>query len=126
MRLKELGKLGESFAAQKLEAQGYRIKDRNWRTAEGEVDIIAEEGDTIVFVEVKARRSRRFGMPEEAITKKKRQNLIKAALAYLDTNDLQETNWRFDFIAIEWSTEGELIRFEHLVDVIEAGPGEFI
>ena len=126
MRGKELGKLGESIAAQKLDAQGYRIRDRNWRTTEGEIDIIAEEGDTIVFVEVKARRSRQFGLPEEAITKKKRQSLIKAALTYLDTNDLQEANWRFDFVEIEWSTEGELIRFEHLVDVIEAGPGEFI
>lgn len=126
MRRKELGKLGESLAAQRLEAQGYRIRDRNWRTTEGEVDIIAEEGDTIVFVEVKARRSRQFGLPEEAMTKKKRQSLIKAALAYLDTNHIQEANWRFDFVAIEWSAEGVLIRFEHLVDVIEAGPGEFI
>jgi putative endonuclease len=126
MRRKELGNLGESLAAQRLEAQGYRIRDRNWRTSEGEVDIIAEERETIVFVEVKTRRSRRFGLPEEAMTKKKRQSLIKSALAYLDANQIQETNWRIDFVAIECSSEGEMIRFEHLVDVVEAGPGEFI
>jgi putative endonuclease len=125
MKRKELGDRGESLAVDELKAMGYHIRDRNWRTLEGELDIVAEDGDTIVFVEVKARTSRRFGLPEEAITKKKRQSLIKAALAYLDANLIHEANWRFDFIAIEWSWEGELTRMEHLVDVIQANPGEF-
>jgi putative endonuclease len=126
VRKTDLGDLGESLAAERLEAQGYRIRERNWRTLEGELDIIAQENDTIVFVEVKARRSRRFGFPEEALTKKKRGRLIKAALAYLDLHQIQETNWRFDLIAIEWSSMGDLIRFDHLEDVIEAEPGEFL
>ena len=125
MKKKDFGELAESLAAQKLEAQGYRIRDRNWRTIEGELDIVAQEDDTIVFVEVKARRSRQFGLPEEALTRKKRGRLIKAALAYLELYKIQEVNWRFDLIAIECSSRGELMRFEHLVDVIEADPGEF-
>jgi putative endonuclease len=126
MRRKELGARGESLAVEKLKTEGYHIRDRNWRIIEGELDIVAEDGDTIVFVEVKARTSRRFGLPEEALTKKKRQRLIKAALTYLDTHQIFEANWRFDFIAIEWSSRGDLRRIEHFVDVIQADPGEFI
>jgi putative endonuclease len=126
MRRKVLGEKGESLAVSRLEAKGYQILDRNWRTREGELDIVAKDGDTIVFVEVKARTSRRFGLPEEALTRKKRHHLIKAALAYLDANQIDNTNWRFDFIAIEWSKNGELTRMEHLIDVIQANPGEFI
>jgi putative endonuclease len=126
MRKKELGARGESLAVEKLENKGYHIRDRNWRVLEGELDIVAEDGDTIVFVEVKARTSRRFGLPEEALTKRKRQRLIKAALAYLDTHQIFNTNWRFDFVAIEWSSRGDLKRIEHFVDVIQADPGEFI
>jgi putative endonuclease len=126
MRKKELGARGEQLAVEKLENEGYHIRDRNWRIIEGELDIVAEDGDTIVFIEVKARTSRRFGLPEEALTKKKRQRLIKAALAYLDAHQIFEANWRFDFIAIEWSSRGDLTRLEHFVDVIQADPGEFI
>jgi putative endonuclease len=126
MRRKELGARGESLAVEKLEIEGYHIRDRNWRTREGELDIVAKDGDTIVFVEVKARTNRRFGLPEEAVTKKKRQRLLKAALAYLDAHQLFDANWRFDFIAIECSSKGELIRIEHLVDIIQADPGEFL
>lgn len=125
MKKEEVGARGESLAVQKLKEGGYHIRDRNWRTLEGELDIVAEEGDTIVFIEVKARTSRRFGWPEEALTKKKRQRLIKAALAYLDAYQIAEANWRFDFFAIEWSSEGDLMRMEHLIDVIQAEPGEF-
>jgi putative endonuclease len=125
MKRKELGVWGETLAVQRLEMEGYRIRDRNWRTREGELDIVAQEEDTIVFVEVKARTGRTFGLPEEALTKKKRERLIKTALAYLDAHQLVETNWRFDFFAIEGSSSGELLRMEHLVDVIQANPGEF-
>ena len=126
MKRKELGKRGELLAVQNLAAKGYQIKARNWRTIEGELDIVAEQGDTIVFVEVKARTSNRYGSPEEAITKKKRENLIKTALAYLDANQIFESNWRFDLITIEWSYQGELLRIEHHLDVIQANPGEFL
>jgi putative endonuclease len=123
---KALGVLGETLAARKLEEKGFRIRERNWRTLEGEVDIVAQAQDTIVFVEVKARKSNLFGLPEEAITRKKRNRLLKAALAYLDAHDLQDASWRFDLVAVEWSSRGELIRIEHFVDIIEADPGEFI
>jgi putative endonuclease len=123
---KALGEEGEELAAQKLEESGFQIRDRNWRTPEGELDIVAQEGDVIVFVEVKARRSRLYGLPEEAITRKKRAHLLKAALAYLEAHNLQDANWRFDLVAIEWSFTGELIRCEHFIDIIEADPGEYV
>jgi len=126
MKRQELGRRGESLAVRNLESKGYLIKARNWRTIEGELDIVAEEGDTIVFVEVKARTSRVYGFPEEAITKKKRQHLIKTALAYLDANQIHESNWRFDLITIEWSYQGDLIRMEHHLDIIQANSGEFL
>jgi putative endonuclease len=125
MKRKELGDWGETLAVQKLETEGYRIRDRNWRTREGELDIVAQEEDTIVFVEVKARTGRTFGLPEEAMTKRKRERLLKTALAYLDVHQIIEANWRFDFFAIEWTSNGELLRMEHLIDVIQANPGEF-
>jgi len=126
MKREDLGKLGETVAVQQLEARGFQILERNWRVLEGEVDIVAEEGGTVVFVEVKTRRSRKFGFPEEAITRKKRARLIKAALAYLEENHLQDVSWRFDLIAIECYPNGEVYRIEHLEDIIQAEPGEFI
>jgi putative endonuclease len=76
-------------------------------------------------LEVKTRRSRKFGYPEEAITRKKRTRLIKAALLYLEEKLLQNVDWRFDLIAIECHPKGEVARLEHLEDVIQGESGEF-
>jgi putative endonuclease len=126
MNQQELGKLGEIAAVQELEAKGFQILGQNYRVIEGEVDIVCKEGETVVFVEVKTRRSRKFGYPEEAISRKKRSRLIKAALQYLEENLLLDIDWRFDLIAIECSPEGRVERLEHLEDIIQGEPGEFI
>lgn len=91
------GRLGEDLAASHLQQQGYVILARNVRFPFGEIDIIAQDGETLVFVEVKTRRSQCFGSPLEAITPRKQQQLIKLAQAYLQG---QERPVRFDVVAV--------------------------
>ena len=116
---KELGIHGEKVAEQHLMGLGYRILDRNWRWRKGELDLVAEQGDEIVFVEVKARRSQTYGLPEESITRSKRQKLIQAAYAYLHSADRKDADWRIDVVAIEMEPDGAVIRLEHFVSAVE-------
>lgn len=101
----ELGRWGEAHAANYLQQQGYTVIARNVRTPYGEIDLIVQqvsEGETIaVFVEVKTRTSKTFGYPEEAITPRKRLNLVSAAQHYLQEHPDMDMNWRIDVIAIE-------------------------
>jgi putative endonuclease len=101
----ELGRWGEAHAADYLQQQGYTVIARNVRTPYGEIDLIVQqksEGETIaVFVEVKTRTSKTFGYPEEAITPRKRLNLISAVQHYLQEHPDLVMNWRIDVIAIE-------------------------
>jgi len=112
---KGLGNAGEEIAARELTRRGYTIHERNWRCPEGELDIVAEQGQTLVFAEVRTRRGNHFGTPEESITPAKRAHLIAAAQAYLQAHSLEDRDWRIDVVAIEMSLQGELLR----VDVIE-------
>jgi len=112
---KQLGDVGEEIAARELIRRGYTVRERNWRCPEGELDIIAEQGESLVFVEVRARRGDRFGTPEESITLAKRAHLIAAAQAYLQAQSLQDRDWRIDVVAVAMSDRGQLQR----VDVIE-------
>jgi len=92
------GKRAEELAAEHLRAQGMRIVARNWRWRGGEVDIIAKDGDVLVFVEVKGRENSNFMRPEEAVDQRKRLHLWQSAQAYL-----QGKPWvpvRFDVVAI--------------------------
>lgn len=79
------GKKGEQLAVGYLELAGYQILERNWRSGRTEIDLIADKGSVLHFIEVKARRSRRYGWPEEYITRRKVTRMIKAAEAYLET-----------------------------------------
>ena len=112
---KQLGNVGEEIAARELTRRGYTVRERNWRCPEGELDMVAEQGETLVFVEVRTRRGDRFGTPEESITLAKRAHLIAAAQAYLQAHSLQDRDWRIDVVAVEMSAQGQLQR----VDVIE-------
>jgi len=112
---KRLGNAGEEIAVRELARRGYVVRERNWRCPEGELDIVAEQGDVLVFAEVRTRRGDRFGTPEESITPPKRAHLIAAAQAYLQAHLLEERDWRIDVVAVEMSPRGELVR----VDVIE-------
>lgn len=95
-----LGEQGEKLAVKHLKKKGYAIRARNFRTRLGEVDIIAADGDYVVFVEVKTRSSTRFGMPFEAVTVAKQKQLSKVALEYLAQHNLTESPARFDVVSI--------------------------
>ena len=97
----KLGTQGEDMALSYLEEIGYIFSAKNYRFGHKEIDLIMKDGETIVFVEVKARSSNRFGKPEEAVTHKKRGNLLTAAQAYLAENLLEDHPARFDVIAID-------------------------
>jgi putative endonuclease len=94
------GRLGEDLAAQFLEGKGYRIVERNYRYDRGEVDIIAQDGGDLVFVEVKLRETEAFGSPEESITLFKEEQLKKVAEGYLFEHNLENQACRFDVVAI--------------------------
>ena len=96
-----LGGDGEARAARFLERLGWRVLDRNWRCSSGELDLVCADGDTVVFVEVKARGSRLFGAPEEAVTALKRSRLVRSARCYLRDRGLESRPARFDVVAIE-------------------------
>lgn len=107
----ETGRLGEEIALRYLENQGYIIRETNWIHRHKEVDIIAQEGADIVFVEVKTRRSEAYGRAMQAVDTTKRANLIVAANSYMQAIG-QNLNARFDIIAIEFDTEGNY-QLEH-------------
>lgn len=115
-----LGRRGEQLAAGKLSALGYEIVARNFRCPLGEIDLVARIGETWVFAEVRTRRGRKFGAPEESITPRKKSHLIAAAQTYLQLHDLPDCNWRIDLVAVELTSGGELLR----VDVIENAVNE--
>ena len=110
----ELGKKGELAAKELLLEKGYQILEENWRYRNAEVDLIASISDVIVFVEVKSRSSKTFGLPQDFVSKKKINLLSKSASAYMD---LVNHNWeiRFDIIAISFYKE-EVTNIEHLED----------
>ncbi|MBE2220159.1 MAG: YraN family protein [Anaerolineae bacterium] len=110
---KRLGAWGESVAAHHLEAQGYAIVARNWRCAQGEIDLIAQAGAELVFVEVKTRRGQEMGSPEEALTPAKQKKLLKLAQIYVAEHDL-DVDWRIDLVAVELDKGGKLLRCDHI------------
>ena len=97
---KKLGKAGEAIACKYLKRLGYVIIARNYSTRIGEIDIIAKDGDTLVFVEVKTRRSDAYGRPEEAINAKKKRKLSRLAQLYIKNKNLYNKKARFDVVAI--------------------------
>ena len=97
---KKLGDRGEKIAAKLLRKQGYRIIEKNYHSRLGEIDIVAKEDESIVFVEVKTRCSTDFGLPEEALSYDKRRRLSKLALGYLAHRRIEDTNCRFDVVSI--------------------------
>jgi putative endonuclease len=95
-----IGARGEAIAAAYLKGQKYTVIERNFRCKAGEVDIVAREGTTFVFVEVKTRRTLSFGPPQASVTPFKQRQISKAALVWLAKRRLQDANARFDVIAI--------------------------
>lgn len=97
------GKRGEDLAAAYLEKAGYKIIERNYRCIFGEIDIVAKDGRTLVFVEVKSRRSDRFGIPQESITFRKQRKITQIAMNYIKERGFDQNEARFDVVSIRMS-----------------------
>ena len=106
---KELGKRGEELACRFLRKNGYKILERNYVCKMGEMDIIAQEKDTLVFVEVKTRESTAFGPPQLAVNPTKQMQLSKVALSFLKEKKREDVKARFDVVAIVVRPTGEEI-----------------
>ena len=115
-RRRTLGAYGERLAARYLQDQGLSILDRNWRCSHGELDLVARDGDCVVFCEVKTRRSVRFGDPVEAITSAKAARLRRLAAAWLRSHDVRPKRIRVDVVGIVRPDDGPAI-LRHLVGV---------
>jgi putative endonuclease len=99
----QLGKKGEELAVRCLKKRGYRILERNYRNPIGEIDIIAKDHGTLVFIEVKARRSTRAGAPKASVTRQKQRKISMVALAYLKSMRQSDSPARFDVVSINTS-----------------------
>jgi putative endonuclease len=112
-----LGNRGEELAARMLVEKGYRVVTRNWRRPFGELDLIAQDGECLVFVEVRTRRGETLGSPEESITRRKKARLVALAESYAQESRW-EGDWRIDVIAIELDVRGRLIRLDHYENAV--------
>lgn len=116
---KLFGDRGERAAAKFLKRQGFRIVQRNYSTPWGEIDIVAVDGTTIVFVEVKTRSTVVAGRPEEAVTFDKQKKLTQMALAYLKKHRLLEHPARFDVVAVLWPEDAHEPEIRHIRNAFE-------
>ncbi|HHM23488.1 MAG TPA: YraN family protein [Bacteroidetes bacterium] len=98
----KLGRKGEELAAEFLQRQGYRILERNYRRYRGEIDLIARDGNCLVFVEVKTVRGQRFGHPILKVDRRKREQLGRIALAYFQEHELFDQESRFDVVTVQF------------------------
>ncbi len=116
---REYGNEAESAAVRHLEARGYRVRARNFRCRYGELDVVAEQGDTVCFVEVRMRSTAVWGDPAHTVSFAKQRRVVKAALHYLFQNDLRERMVRFDVVSVVG--QGEQARVEHIPNAFDAG-----
>jgi putative endonuclease len=116
---RRLGELGERLAAAHLEAKGYRIVDRNYRRREGEVDLVAEGGGVVTFVEVRTRMGGEVGEAAGSITPAKAARLVALAEAYCQEYAGRLANSRIDVVAVELWPDGRLRRIEHIENAVE-------
>lgn len=113
-----LGRTGEHLAAETLIGRGYRILERNFRCSYGEIDLVAEDENDLIFIEVKTRRGTAYGRPEEAVTLRKQRKLLEIASYYLDLHACSDRSWRIDVVAVQLSARGkfeEIRIYQHAV-----------
>ncbi|MCX8095219.1 MAG: YraN family protein [Caldisericia bacterium] len=118
MKRKILGNLGEEIASEYLKNKGYKIICKNYRTRFGEIDLISEKDNEIIFIEVRTKSSSNLLLPEESITKKKIYNYKKLALEYLLSTQKKYKNIKFDFIGIEYKSENNF-KINHIKNFID-------
>lgn len=117
-----LGQRGEDLAVCYLQQLGYVLLERNYRSPEGEVDIVARDQERLAFVEVRTRRGAAFGTPEESVTPQKQMRLATVARQYLQENGYADVEWGIDVVAVEFTTDGVLQRIELIRNaVMETG-----
>jgi putative endonuclease len=115
-----LGRRGENAAARYLQRLGYVIVARGQRAAIGEIDLVAVDGRTVVFVEVKTRTTQDAGHPSDAVDDAKQRRLTRLALSYLQRHDLLECRSRFDVVAVTWGDANQRPLIEHYANAFEA------
>ncbi len=119
MDKQRLGKQGESLAARHLQSKGYRIIARNFRTRNGEIDLIATNRNTLVFIEVKTRIGNLYGEPLESITPWKIRALIRTANFFQSFHPELPQSQRIDAIAIELDSTSKLLKLEHIENITQ-------
>ena len=119
MKRSETGALGERIARDFLGKNGYEILENNYRCPGGEIDIVAKQDNTMVFVEVRTKRSRLFGSPEESITPLKREKLRTLAQYYCQEHENSPLNWRIDVVAIEMEKNCKVTRIGIIENAVD-------
>ncbi len=115
---KKTGYIGEELARDYLLKQGYKILEQNYRCSVGEIDIVARDGDCLAFVEVRTKRSRNFGTPEESVTPAKQAKLVELAETYLQEREITNEDWRIDVVAIELGKGDHVSRIELIANAL--------
>lgn len=118
MKRREIGILGEKLAGDFLRERGYQILETNYRSPYGEIDLIARQGDYLVFIEVRTKKSHGFGSPEESITQTKREHLIATAWHYLESQASPPRDWRIDAVAVELDYRNQPFRIELIENAV--------
>ncbi len=114
-----VGRRGERAAANYLEEQGYVICEMNYRCEVGEMDIVALDGGCLAFVEVRTRRSRKFGSPAESITAAKKRKLVEVAQTYLQEHEAKDIDWRIDVVSVQMSRQGTVQQMHLIRNAVE-------
>jgi putative endonuclease len=115
----DTGRRAEELAAAALERQGFRIVARNWRRPEGELDLVADDNGTCVFVEVRSRTGLEQGDPLESITPRKRARVIRAARLFLDSEPVPATGYRFDVVGVTFFDDAREPALTHIPNAFE-------
>ena len=114
-----LGSRGEGLARRLLERKGYVVREANYRCPWGEVDLVAQLDDEMVFVEVRSRRGGKFGGPEESITEAKVQRLVAASQHYLQLHGQELAPWRIDLVSVLFTRNHRLLEIRHLEHAVQ-------
>ena len=118
MNRKDVGILGEKLARDFLRKRGYQIWETNYRCPEGEIDIVARHKDSLIFIEVRTKKSLEFGTHEESITPAKMERLRAVAAHYRQTHNNLPSSWRIDVVAIELDRNGKISRIELIENAV--------
>jgi putative endonuclease len=113
------GRRAEDLAVALLEGRGFRVVARNWRRPQGELDVVADDQGTCVFVEVRSRTGEEFGHPLESVNPRKRAQIVRAARLYLDQEDVRASGFRFDVVGVTFFADGREPDCVHIEDAFQ-------